>query len=492
MYLNQTEEESMAIFEVNSTDGKGIIQNLNSRISKRLFPITILIGTEAIIGLVGNILILCVYSRFYKHCNFRYFVLYLAIYDLTSCLIALPGEMYLQSNWFNFKNNYICKIKSYFNVFTAWGSAFTLFLLACDRYRKVCKPLNAQMQPSQALKLCLTGVLLSFCVAAPDAVLWGKQSYTYEKGTYSLNLSICEKADKYKDEIYPFVYIISIYIVPLGIMAVTICTVNCLIARKMFCKMDLTPLTRRRTRSSRVTARQTVITIFGNKNKQTYYASSQSISIEELSDACVNPAIHEDSPAEDVNRMDTSHSSSSIELCVQQDLPEQNANFLHRENSQSVHSSSVTSHVRKTSSIQRTGRRTVTESSSDTALHRNAVSGLDSVRRTSRIRRIRRRTTTESSFDTALRRKRKTLIMLILTSVFVLTISIYIVLITIVADTRGKVDIMRQLDNDNIVVFLFFLRFYFINCIINPILYGLLDSRFRNGLKRIFCFALRH
>ena len=169
-----------------------------------------------------------------------------------------------------------------------------------------------------------------------------------------------------------------------------------------------------------------------------------------------------------------------------------NAKYLRRENSQSVHSSSVTSRVRKTSSTPRYGRRTVTESSSDTALHRNAVSGLDSVQRTSNIRRIRRRTTTESSFDTALRRKRKTLIMLILTSVFVLTISIYIVLIMIVADTRGKVDIMRQLDNDNIVVFLFFLRFYFINCIINPILYGLLDSRFRNGLKRIFWFALRH
>ena len=49
MYFNQTQEESMAIFEINSTDGKGIIQNLNSRISNRLFPITILIGTEAVI-----------------------------------------------------------------------------------------------------------------------------------------------------------------------------------------------------------------------------------------------------------------------------------------------------------------------------------------------------------------------------------------------------------------------------------------------------------
>lgn len=464
-----TQEEKMDNFTENSTDVDEIIQNLNQRIFDHLLPVTILIGVEAVVGLVGNILILCVYSKFYKHCNFRYFVLFLAVYDLTSCLITLPGEMYLQSNWFNFKNDFICKVKSYFNVVTAWGSAFTLFLLACDRYRKVCKPLSSQMKPSRALRLCLIGVVLSFCVAIPDAVLWGKQSYIYEKENYSLNLSICEKADKYKDKIYPFVYIISIYIIPLGIMTIVVCTVNTLIARKMFFKMNFSQMNHRQTTSSRLTSRKTIFTIFGNLNNSFHDSYSKSACNSDLNDTHVNVTEKDVSISlsnislerlSNKNRVtrDTklATSSTNVDVYVQTNRPTSMETCLRRENSRSIYTSSVTSRLRRTRHTQGT-----------------------------------RRTLTESFSDTELRRKRKTLIMLILTSVFVLTISIYIALISVVAEKRGKMDIMRQLENSNIVVFLFFLRFYFINCIINPILYGLLDSRFRTGLCRIFCCAFR-
>ena len=252
-FLTDTTSMLGAVTDTTVDDGT-LIQSINQRISHRLLPITILTGTEALLGLIGNVLILSVYSRFYQRCNFRYFVLFLAFYDLTSCLTALPGEMYLQLNWFNFRYDSICKIKSYFNVFTAWGSAFTLFLLAFDRYQKVCRPLTPSMQRSKALKLCITGVILSFLVSIPDAVLWGKQSFTFNyvhtEGNYTLNLSICEKANKYKDEIYPFAYIVAVYILPIGIMALVICTVNILIAREMFCKKRKTKLSRSRCNSS--------------------------------------------------------------------------------------------------------------------------------------------------------------------------------------------------------------------------------------------------
>lgn len=433
-----------------------IIQTINQRISHRLRPITILIGTEAVIGLIGNILILLVYFKFYKPCNFRYFVLFLAVYDLTSCFIALPGEMYLQLNWFNFQYDSICKIKSYFNVFTAWGSAFTLCLLACDRYRKVCKPLSSQMHPSRALKLCVLGIVLSICVAIPDAVLWGKQSFTYEKGNHTLYLSICEKANKYKDEIYPFIYIISVYIVPLGIMIVIICTLNFVIARKMFFKKNLTPFAIRESSSRRQEKEKRIFTIFGNIYRLLYNASYHSSSRSESNNDTENSAR--------ITKRDITITLSSISL---ESLSKSDRSTKVIDPVSAAESHSEDEKVDETN-VGETNGKIVTRNSAVRA----------------RIRRI-----TESSTDTELRVKKKTLIMLILTSVFVLTITVYVALISVVAEKRGNLDVMRQLENADIVIFLFFLRLYFVNCIINPLLYGLLDVRFRTGMKRLFCVS---
>ena len=433
-------------------DSGAVIESINQRIIHRLLPVTILTGTEAVLGLIGNILILNVYSRFYQQCNFRYFVLFLAFYDLTSCLTALPGEMYLQLNWFNFQRDSICKIKSYFNVFTAWGSAFTLFLLACDRYRKVCKPLKAPMPPSKALKLCVTGVILSFLVSIPDAVLWGKQSFTFHymhpDGNYTLNLSICEKANEYKDEIYPFIYIVAVYILPIGVMALVICTVNILIAREMFCWSRKRNLSRTHRHSSVQTEDVSVLTVSKRVRTSVYSArNTRKNSRHENKD--------NDAAKGDLTVM---CSTVSLELLS----------------------------IRRLSSKR--GRCEIKEGS-DASNEGRERRQIDVIQPTA-VRHC-LRTVTQTSNDTDLRTMRKTLIMLILTSVFVLTITIYVGLITVVAKSSGQLDVMRQLENPQFVVFLFFLRLYYVNVVINLLLYGLLDSRFRTGLKRLLCSIRR-
>ena len=473
------------VTEVKSHDGT-IIHSINQRIFQRLLPITILTGTEALVGLVGNVLILCVYSRFYRQCNFRYFVLFLALYDLTSCLTALPGEMYLQLNWFNFRYDSICKIKSFFNVFTAWGSAFTLSLLACDRYRKVCKPLSSQMRPSRALKLCVTGVILSFIVSIPDAVLWGKQSFSYRyiEGNYTLNLSICEKANEYKDEIYPFAYIVAVYILPLGVISLVICTVNVMIAREMFCKKRKMKLNRCHRNSNLPTKSANVFNISRRVQTSVYKASTRNmrqsstnlgndVRVIKRDFTILCSTVSLDSLSIESTVTSSPGGCDSLpSVAVREDKLEENANSsnkdLHESNRGDMSDATgVTSAARRVTSAARG----VT----------SAARGVTSAARN------RFRTITQTSADTDVRMRKKTLIMLILTSVFVLTITIYIALITVVAKSSGQLDVMRQLENPDIVLFLFFLRLYYVNVVINLLLYGLLDLRFRTGLRRLLC-----
>ena len=81
----------------------------------------------------------------------------------------------------------------------------------------------------------------------------------------------------------------------------------------------------------------------------------------------------------------------------------------------------------------------------------------------------------------ARRVKRKTLIMFILTAVFILTIVLYWTLLNLIAN-----DVLQKLSNTQKSLYFFFFRLYFINHVINPILYGILDARFRQIMKHIY------
>ena len=204
---------------------------LNERMLRKLLPVTMFIILELIIAFFGNCLILCVYLRAYPNGNFRYFVFFLSIYDMTSCFTTLPGEVYAHFNWYNYKFDWVCKVKSFFNVFTAWGPAFTLVLLAVDRCLKICRPLHNQMRTGLAKKLCILGIFLSFCMSFPILFLWGLQNYTYERDGITVNVSICEKSSSHASNNYPFIYICSVYIVPIGIMMVIICVCNVILVK---------------------------------------------------------------------------------------------------------------------------------------------------------------------------------------------------------------------------------------------------------------------
>ena len=409
------------------------VQELNDDLLVNVLWVTILIGIEAVIGFFGNILILCVYSKWYVHCNFRYFVLYLSVYDFTSCLTTLPGEMYSQFYWYEYKYDWICRIKSYFNVFTAWGSAFTLLLLAFDRHRKICRPLARQIQPSLALKLCVSGIFLASCVSSPILVLWGKQTYTVNG--INLNVSICEKSGQYANEKYPFIYVCVVYILLIGTMMIAIFVWNVLIARKLFCKMSERGLTRNNGNTlKRNISEGTSILIFAGVSRGIRRTFSCAASVT-LTDIYRKPAseVH-------ISQQNSDVSLSSISF-----------------------------------QTETTGRR--------------HSSTFDFLQRTDTIYLRHRTSDIVDAVDTRpdrspLRWKRKTLIMIVLTSVFIITMSIYIALITLVAETDN---ILREISNSEKVVYFFFWRMYFINCVINPILYGVMDPRFRKGLKQLFC-----
>ena len=440
--------DNFTVTELNISTDK-----LNRELFSSLFPLTIFIGLEAVFGLIGNISIICVYTKLYLHCNFRYFVLSLAIYDITSCLATIPAEVVSEFYWYDFKFSWYCKFKSYFNVFTVWGSAFTLLLLAFDRYRKVCQPLGWQIQPSCALKLCAVGIILSALVSVPACVFWGIQNYVYTVGNASVNVSICEKSGWYAHEVYPFIYITSVYALPIGLMMTAICVWNLLTARQMFCKVS-------EIRTSSSTGNGIV----------RVESESSSMSFKSFVTATIRKFV----------RLKKVCCSEDGHCRIRQS---------HRNSMTSLTSFTLTEFPSQASR----GRFYITTAIGETRLRQetSAVNSNDRYSRQISNNSTGSNNTVDRFFSreirsegTELRRKRKTMMMLILTSVFIVTITLYIILVSLIAEKDG---IFKNMTNSEKLWYFFFLRIYFINSVINPILYGLMDPRFRTGLKKLFC-----
>ena len=431
------------------------VQVLNAELINILFPVTIFIGIEAVVGFLGNALILCVYAKLYLHCNFRYFVLFLAVYDLTSCVTSLPGEIFSEFHWYDYTCNWHCKMKSYFNVFTVWGSAFTLLLLGFDRYRKVCSPLGRQIQPSLALKLCGAGMVVSASVSTPALVLWGIRTYVHSVGDVNVTVSICEKSGTYATGSYPFIYVTFVYIVPIGSMMVAISVWNTLIARKLFCRS--LGIRSNANRTERHCGK-----FMRNESDSSDIARPGFNFKFTLSDFrgvfCGSPFLRSarrSTPAR-------TNSVTSISSCELRELPTKEKFYI-----LTTEQETTIPNTEPNCSCSDTLIKQISHNSSGSTVSQGGGIAAE-----------------EIPNGTIFRRKRKTLIMLVLTSVFIITISVYIILISIIARNQG---ILKHLSNTEKVTLFFFLRIYFINCLVNPVLYGLLDPRFRRGLKRIFC-----
>ncbi|XP_052773691.1 5-hydroxytryptamine receptor 1-like [Mya arenaria] len=209
-----------------------LLDEINDEIKIAVTPVSVFVGIEAFFGFWGNVFVLYVFIKRYHDCNFRYFVLCLAFLDFISTLTTMPGEILTQQYWYKYPFPIVCKVKSFFNVFTVSGEAFCLCTIAVDRYRKVCAPFGWQIRPRQALIMCGMIYGAAFALSLPVSFLWGvHQDVKIYKGR-NVTVTICEKDAQFVDSQQPFVYATAVEIVN-GICLVIMLVLYILVAKKL-------------------------------------------------------------------------------------------------------------------------------------------------------------------------------------------------------------------------------------------------------------------
>ncbi|XP_052770775.1 muscarinic acetylcholine receptor M2-like [Mya arenaria] len=431
-----------------------------------VLPVTIFIGMEALIGFVGNILILIIYVRRREKSNFRYFIITMACIDFTSCITALPLEAFSQLHWYTYQYPSICKLKSFCNVFTAWASASILFLLAFDRHRKIRRPLQWQIQPSFAIRLCIASIFISAIVAIPVAILWGKQTYEYDLNGTKINVSVCEKDQAYADDIYPLLYIGTIYICPVSIMMGIVCILNFITSKTVFCAtsemtMSGKGLSNISPKSSNQSLSATGTLSTGiSMNNHAFKQSNFDINCESQRPVKDDETLS--SPR--LNELKEDCTSINVSYITMRELDRNSPMLVVSQAQIDIGFDLTTTNESSTGSRKKLQHTCSQMSQSSRVSDNSKFSNVGSRIRDSRP-------------------KQKMVIMLVLTLTFVVTMMLYVILTSLVAK---KESILNQLRNSEKAVFFLFWRLYFINTVVNPILYGIMDPRFRSGLKTLF------
>lgn len=164
-------------------------------------PTFIYLLVVCVVGVIGNLHVIIVYSLRYKCTIYKIFVLCLASVDMLGCTFGIPSVLYLLRHMNSIRNSVFCKIYTSSVYFAGASSLMLLDVIAVERYRKVCQGTRAQFNVKTAAIVCACVMSFVFCLAVvPVTVIYGIN----EKKTrfHSLDGYECTMLDAYKNVLY--------------------------------------------------------------------------------------------------------------------------------------------------------------------------------------------------------------------------------------------------------------------------------------------------
>ncbi|XP_071097338.1 alpha-2Da adrenergic receptor-like [Haliotis cracherodii] len=378
-------------------------------------------------GLLGNTLVVYVYTFKFKHSTTRCYILALAIFDLVSCAISIPVEIADMRFNYTFGQYGFCKIMRVFVTFSSMSSGAVLVAVAVDRYKKICRPFRGQTTPFVAKVAIIICSLSSFLLSLPAAILYGSRTVTTDD--VRVNGSDCSTADEYIKTPYPLIYNGVQFFVFIS-STLSLIVLYSLIWRQVARQRSF----RRSVRAEQNHGRTLrIVVTHGNQTSETNNTSDDFLSSSTEGDA--NKAANDESSSRNI--------VTAVELTINP----------HKE--------------------EGCGR------SSVTTLNSNKLS----VGSQSKIRHNRTQSTSVSKSSQRPRGQKTTFMLFLITLVFVLSFLPHLGLMATRAVNKHVFD---HLQGAAMTAYNLFLRSYFINSASNPIIYSFCNEHFRRELNHLW------
>ncbi|KAK0045140.1 melatonin receptor type 1B-B [Biomphalaria pfeifferi] len=166
-------------------------------------PALVFLSLLIVVGIIGNTLVLVVYTTKMTRTPLRVFIIHLAFFDLLAEILVIPGEIYDMFHVWNFKFPTVCKIRRSLSATFIISSALILVAISTTRYKVVCGSLGNHLTLAQIKLLSIANVMVSSLIATPYAIIQGSQ--TVKTPDPLITGSFCQVDDSYTKTIWPTV-----------------------------------------------------------------------------------------------------------------------------------------------------------------------------------------------------------------------------------------------------------------------------------------------
>ncbi|KAL3891693.1 hypothetical protein ACJMK2_003943 [Sinanodonta woodiana] len=194
------------------------LEEINDAIAKTHTGGAILVGILMLIGFVGNLHVILIYSLRKKRSNHRIFILCLGVLDMVTCSIGMPFILVDLRYPLMFYAVTACKILRFLNYFMCASSAFVLLVIATERYRKICNPHGKQMTEIMAKVSCAVAMTVGLAISWPAYILYG---YSTQHTDVSIVTGVrCWIEDRFKNTQYQVYFNLLLMFLVFGVFTV--------------------------------------------------------------------------------------------------------------------------------------------------------------------------------------------------------------------------------------------------------------------------------
>ncbi|KAH3713136.1 alpha-2Db adrenergic receptor-like [Dreissena polymorpha] len=416
------------------------LAQLNNSLVELHIPTIIFIAILMVVGVLGNILVVYVYTFKYSPSTYRSFILWLGWIDLIACTVGMPLLIVSMLYPYMFPSEAACKSFRFLHVFFVVASAFIVIGIAIERHRRICYPFSAEITPTKIKIMCFVASALGCLVALPAIFVYGDASV--DTGVHGINGTECFIDPKLKESKLPqgyFLFQLLLTVISMVIMGV------------FYIRIGRTIM-----RSHRFIRENTYSGMHSNtsgKKECPKLGDSIHEQDEQASDDNNSAAVR-DVKSRDT-RETTPNGTSLITVTEKQDACDNKRNKAIRIKDRSKSPSPV-----------------IAVLTADKKVTNHEISKPESNRGSMSIK------------GPSLRTKQVTLMLFIITVVFVVSFVPHLVLMVTISI---KSDFLKVMSPAGVAVYNLFLRSFVINNMANPIIYGFCDKKFRAECASVVC-----
>lgn len=472
---------------------------INDEMAITLLPAIILVVIYMLLGMFGNPLVAYYYGCRAKATSSYHFIVALSVFDLITCCISMPLEIVDMRNSLMFENSVACKILRFVNYFASISSGCILIAIAVDRYRKICHPFDNQITLRMTKIIIVIACVFSASVSWPSAVFFGSHEVNVTSSTGLVGYD-CTTSRQESFKLYITIYNVVLFV--FFIAAITsIVILYCLVGRKLF-SLKTFHFYAAKPRANNAEATSQISSDFKTSTAIISRTSSKVIEIpDEIDDKPLATIKELDPNSRPVSAASSRAASAKSENRVHPEELQKDSTLTEIKFTEKVKTLSPAKGVssislqfendsRSGSAGSRYSRSTRNGSAASTRSH---VSGLSeysdsdfvptSETRESKGSADIDKTTSKKLHAQNVDTKKYTIITLSISVAFVVSFLPYLGLVT--WRTLAKKHELHLLSDAAYCAYQIFIRSFLISSAVNPLIYGFLNTEFRNFVKTI-------